>query len=256
MLSPPAPFRSVDLSSLKIRDFEKIAMIGAIVLTMHRTTKTNTLETAGTYGATPLRSEAIPARANWVFALTKKRIKSASVKRFSGELITDIFHEIEDEKKPTEKRLQLLTKNKFERESKEIGVIYAVVTREVDQRGADQSIKVPNVSALEFAKRFMAYSIRLHFTLILCPFGFSVLSLLFWSFHFPVFGTASQFAVFVQFWLAFPDLGVLTAEQYGMSNGTTASLRIESCECMVGPEPEMSAGRGFRLVDVLVGDVY
>ena len=44
----------------------------------------------------------------------------------------------------------------------------------------------------------MAYSIRLHFTLVLCPFGFSVLSLLFWSFHFPVFGTASQFAVFVQ----------------------------------------------------------
>jgi hypothetical protein len=151
----------------------------------------------------------------------------------------------------------LLTKKKFERESKEIGVIYAVVTREVDQRGADQSIKVPNVSALEFAKRSMAYSIRLHFTLVLCPFGFSVLSLLFWSFHFPVFGTASQFAVFVQvtrwifsykvysrqglpaskrwkrhyllmfsltgilplplkFWLAFPDLGVLTAEQYGM----------------------------------------
>lgn len=89
----------------------------------------------------------------------------------------------------------MLTKKKFERESKEIGVTYA---REVDQRGADQSIKVPNVSALEFAKRFMAYSIRLHFTLVLCPFGFSVLSLLFWSFHFPVFGTASQFAVFVQ----------------------------------------------------------
>lgn len=40
--------------------------------------QTNTLETAGTYGATPLRSEAIPARANWVFALTKKRKKSAS----------------------------------------------------------------------------------------------------------------------------------------------------------------------------------
>ncbi|KAF1856772.1 hypothetical protein Lal_00042252 [Lupinus albus] len=25
-----------------------------------------------------------------------------------------------------------------------------------------------------------------------------------------------------------------------LNNGTTASLRIESCECMVGPEPEMS----------------
>ncbi|OIW15545.1 hypothetical protein TanjilG_01068 [Lupinus angustifolius] len=51
----------------------------------------------------------------------------------------------------------------------------------------------------------------------------------------------------LKFWLAFPDLGVLTAEQYGMvrafimerNNGTTASLRIESCECMVGPEPEI-----------------
>jgi len=40
--------------------------------------QTNTLETTGPYGATPLRSEAIPARANWVFALTqkdKKRIR-------------------------------------------------------------------------------------------------------------------------------------------------------------------------------------
>jgi len=37
---------------------------------------------------------------------------------------------------------------------------------------------ISNVSALEFAKRFMVYSIRLHFTLVLCPFGFSVLSLL------------------------------------------------------------------------------
>uniref|UniRef100_A0A5C7GQ79 Uncharacterized protein n=1 Tax=Acer yangbiense TaxID=1000413 RepID=A0A5C7GQ79_9ROSI len=35
-------------------------------------TATNTLETTGPYGATPLRSEAIPARANWVFALTQK----------------------------------------------------------------------------------------------------------------------------------------------------------------------------------------
>ncbi|KAK7373344.1 hypothetical protein VNO80_06748 [Phaseolus coccineus] len=34
--------------------------------------KTNTLETMGPYGATPLRSEAIPARTNWVFALTSK----------------------------------------------------------------------------------------------------------------------------------------------------------------------------------------
>ncbi|KAK7325834.1 hypothetical protein VNO80_33880 [Phaseolus coccineus] len=33
---------------------------------------TNTLETTGPYGATPLRSEAIPARTNWVFALTSK----------------------------------------------------------------------------------------------------------------------------------------------------------------------------------------
>ncbi|KOM25341.1 hypothetical protein LR48_Vigan98s000800 [Vigna angularis] len=33
---------------------------------------TNTLETTGPYGATPLRSEAIPARTNWVFALTNK----------------------------------------------------------------------------------------------------------------------------------------------------------------------------------------
>ncbi|OIW01570.1 hypothetical protein TanjilG_09394 [Lupinus angustifolius] len=52
----------------------------------------------------------------------------------------------------------------------------------------------------------------------------------------------------LKFWLAFPDLGVLTAEQYGMvrafimerNNDTTASLRIESCECMVGREPKMS----------------
>ncbi|KAK7375908.1 hypothetical protein VNO78_35223 [Psophocarpus tetragonolobus] len=34
--------------------------------------QTNTLETTGPYGATPLRSEAIPARTNWVFALTNK----------------------------------------------------------------------------------------------------------------------------------------------------------------------------------------
>ncbi|ONK59725.1 uncharacterized protein A4U43_C08F9740 [Asparagus officinalis] len=36
---------------------------------------TNTLETIGPYGATPLRSEDIPARANWVFTLTKKEKK-------------------------------------------------------------------------------------------------------------------------------------------------------------------------------------
>jgi len=37
--------------------------------------QTNTLETTGPYGATPLRSEDIPARANWVFTLTKKENK-------------------------------------------------------------------------------------------------------------------------------------------------------------------------------------
>ena len=37
--------------------------------------QTNTLETTGPYGATPLRSEAIPAQANWVFALTQKEKK-------------------------------------------------------------------------------------------------------------------------------------------------------------------------------------
>lgn len=55
-----------------------------------------------------------------------KKIKKSSPKPATEKA----RQQANSDKKP----LQLLTKNKFERESKEIGVIYAVVTREVDQK--------------------------------------------------------------------------------------------------------------------------
>ncbi|KAK4838573.1 hypothetical protein QYF36_014801 [Acer negundo] len=53
--------------------------------------KTNTLETTGPYGATPLRSEAIPARANWVFALTQKDNISQGILRRAITIPNSLF---------------------------------------------------------------------------------------------------------------------------------------------------------------------
>lgn len=111
---------------------------------------------------------------------------------------------------------------------------------------------VPNVSALEFAKRFMVYKVTLDFSpvslRVLRTLSSGVSTFLFselrvnllcsyrlrggsykvysrqglptskrWKRHYLLmFSPTGRLPLPLKFWLAFPNLGVLTAEQYGM----------------------------------------
>ncbi|GFS28492.1 hypothetical protein Acr_00g0002100 [Actinidia rufa] len=74
---------------------------------------------------------------------------------------------------------------------------YLEVMEECEVTISKEKSLISNVSALEFAKRFMVHKVTLYFSLVSLR-VLRTLSLLFWSFRFPVFGAASQFAVFVQ----------------------------------------------------------